>query len=60
MKEIKLNRIKSKIQLNKNKQIGNIRFSEETYNKIVELAKDLNVTKQWLIQQIVTDFIFEE
>lgn len=60
MKEIKLNRIKSKIQLIKDKQIGNVRFSEETYNKIVELAKELDVTKQWLIQQIVTDFIFEE
>jgi hypothetical protein len=52
----KLNSIKSKIHQSRNRQIGNVRFDEDTYKKIEEVAKGFKVTKQWLIQQIVTDF----
>lgn len=60
MEKEKLEKIMSKAHQKRDKQIGNIRFSEDIYNKIVEIAKDFKVTKQWLIQQIVTDFIIEK
>jgi predicted DNA-binding protein len=58
MNKIKLEELREKAPKAKYKQIGNVRFSEETYNKIVEICKELGITKQWFIQQIVTDFIF--
>ena len=60
MNKEKLERIKGKMHKARNKQIGNIRFDEDTFNKISEISKDFCVTKQWFIQQIVIDFLIEK
>lgn len=56
----RLNKIKSKVHKSKDMQIGNVRFDKETYDKISAIAKDLDVTKQWLIQQIIRDFLIQD
>lgn len=59
MRQEKLEKIKNKIHKSRHKQIGNIRFSEDIYKKICEISEELGITKQWFIQQVVTDFIIE-
>lgn len=59
-KEERINKIKSKVTTVRNKQIGNIRFEEPLYNEVVKIAKDLNITKQYLIEQIVKDFLIND
>lgn len=56
----RINRIKSKVTINRTKQIGNVRFEEDVYNKVVEIAKELNITKQYLIVQIIKDFLIKD
>ena len=60
-KELKnrIARIKSKVTTKRNKQIGNIRFEEDVYTRVVDIAKELNITKQYLIEQIVKDFLID-
>ena len=59
-REERIERIKSKITRARIKQIGNIRFEEDVYNKIVEVAEELCITKQYLIEQIVKDFLITD
>ena len=56
----RIKRISQKVSKTRNKQIGNIRFEEGIYNQIVEIAKDLDITKQYLIEQIVKDFLIKD
>ena len=56
----RIQRIKSRITANRNKQIGNIRFEESVYNEVVEIADELKITKQYLIEQIVKDFLIDD
>ena len=56
----RIQKIKSKITTTRNKQVGNIRFEEDVYNQVVEIAKELNITKQYLIEQIVKDFLIKD
>lgn len=60
MNKIKLDRIKSKIHKSRDKQIGNVRFPEDAYKKIEEICGELGITKQWFIQQVVVDFLYEK
>ena len=59
-KEKRIQGIKSRITANRNKQIGNIRFEESVYNEVVEIADELKITKQYLIEQIVKDFLRDD
>lgn len=59
-KQERIQRIKSRLTTSRVKQIGNIRFEEDVYNKVVEVAKELDVTKQYLIEQIVKDFLIDD
>ena len=59
-KEARIQRIKSKITTVRNKQIGNVRFEENVYNEVVKIAEGLGITKQYLIEQIVKDFLVKD
>ena len=59
-KEERIQKIKSKITKTRNKQIGNIRFEEDIYNQVVKVAQELNITKQYLIEQIIKDFLIDD
>ena len=55
----RIKRIKSKITTKRIKQVGNIRFEEDVYNKVVQVSQELKITKQYLIEQIVKDFLLD-
>ena len=59
-KEERIAKIKSRITTTRSKQVGNIRFEEDVYNQVVEVAKELGITKQYLIEQIVKDFMIKD
>ena len=59
-KQERINKIKSKITTKRSKQIGNIRFEEDVYDEVVKIAKGLDITKQYLIEQIVKDFLIND
>jgi hypothetical protein len=59
-KEQRIKRIRSKITTTRSKQVGNIRFEESVYNEVVKIAKGLEITKQYLVEQIVKDFLIED
>lgn len=59
-KEQRIKRIADRITTKRSKQIGNIRFEEDIYGKIVEIAEELKITKQYLIEQIVKDFLIDD
>ena len=59
-KKQRIQKIKSRITTTRSKQVGNIRFEEDVYNQVVEVAKELDITKQYLIEQIVKDFLIDD
>ena len=59
-KQERINKIKSKITTKRSKQIGNIRFEEDVYDEVVKIAKGVDITKQYLIEQIVKDFLIND
>lgn len=59
-REERIKKIQSKITTKRNKQIGNIRFEEDIYDEIVAIAKDMCISKQYLIEQIVKDFLIKD
>lgn len=59
-KQERLKRIASKVTTTRHKQVGNIRFEDKVYEEIVKIANGLGITKQYLIEQIVKDFLIED
>jgi len=45
------------LEKNKPNQIGNVRVSSETYQKIQNIARSHNVTKQTVVRAIIENYI---